>query len=183
MGRVNGLDLHREFKYHGRQLVLDACYVENGIIEVMLMDSKNPAIEHEVKRTKDPDEAERIYNDIRSRYEDQPYKKLSEPYAKLRDDLIKVMEIGRQADSPEDGGTCNFDAPAIVGNGWRESMVRQAAKEAGTTVFKWNPYNNTLWVFGVPGGGQGNRRTRKAEAMTKALAGLGYDALEYSVMD
>lgn len=183
MGYVNGIDLHREFTYHGKKMILDACYLNSETIEVMLMESADPANEYECIQTKDPEEAEKIYNDIRWRYQDQPHKKLTGAYAKLRDDLRAVVEVAKKKDHGEDGGTCNFDSPAIVMRGWRESMVKQAAKEAGITVFKWNPYSNTCWVFGVPGGGQANRRSRKAEAMTDALIDLGYDAIMYSSMD
>ncbi len=183
MGYVNGLDLHREFIYHGKRLILDASYISANTIEVMLMDAKDSAIEYECKRTNDPDEAERIYNDIRYRYADQPHKKLTGAYAKLREDLKAALYVAELTDDPEDGGTCNFDSPGIIQNGWRESMVRQAAKEAGTTVFKWKPYGVTCWVFGVPGGGQANRRSRKAEAMTQCLKDLDYDAISYSAMD
>jgi len=183
MGYVNGIDLHREMMYRGRNIILDASYIDNDTIEIMCMDAEDSTKEYECKRTNDPDEAERIYGSIRYSYSDQPHKKLSGKYAKLRDDLIKVLEIGRQHDQGEDGGTCNFDAPSIVGNGWRESMVKQAAKEAGTTVRKWKLYSDTRWVFGVPTMGQGNRRCRVSEAMCEVLSDLGYDVLEYSAMD
>ena len=181
---INGR-LHTEMKYHGKNIIIDACQLESGWYEVMVMyaDGKNSGMEIESVKVDDLDDAEKAFNGMRYKYQDQELKELSGKYAKLRDDLIKVMEIGRQADSPEDGGTCNHDAPSIRGDGWREAMVKQAAKEAGTTVWKWKCYGSTHWVFGVPGGGQANRRTRKADAMTKALADLGWDALEYSSMD
>ena len=47
MGYVNGLDLHREFAYHGKQLILDASYISANTIEVMLMDAKDSAVEYE----------------------------------------------------------------------------------------------------------------------------------------
>lgn len=104
-------------------------------------------------------------------------------YAQLRDDLIQCKDLALTIEDNDDGGTCNFDAPAIVANRWKESLVQQAAKEAGLSAFKWRPYRNTMFVFGVPGPGQGNMRTRKAEAMTAYLKSKGYDAIMYCQMD
>lgn len=183
MGYVNGTDLHREMKYHGRKIIIDASYIDTETIEIMVMDADDIEGEYECKQTKYPEVAESIFRDMRYRYEDQPHKKLSGVYAKLRDDLKCAIEVARQNDTGDDGGTCNFDAPSIEGDRWRESMVKQAAKEAGTTVFKWKLWGCTRWVFGVPGDGQGNRRSRKAEAMTEALAAMGYEALMYCAAD
>lgn len=180
---INGMNLHREMKYHGRQIVIDATYIDDDLIEIACIDKEDPAIEHEIKRTRDPEEAERIYNDMRYRYSNQPHAELKGKYKKLRNDLFRAMEVGRQADSPEDGGTCNFDAPAIEAPRWIESMVKQAAKEAGTSAFKWKLYRKCFYVFAVPEGGQANRRSRKAEAMTRYLESIGYSALTYSSMD
>lgn len=180
---VNGIDLHREFVYHGKTLALDAAYIDSDTIEVMLMDKANPAIEYERRRTSDPEKAERIYNEIRYNYADQPYAALSGKYAQLRDDLKKALKAAEESDTPEDGGTCNFDAPSIVAPRWIQKKVIQAAKEAGTTAYKWDCFGETKYVFGVPGGGQASRRTRKAEAMLDCLTKLGYETLMYCSID
>lgn len=177
---INGR-LHTEMKYRGKKMIIDACQLESGWYEVMAMYDGGAEIES--VKVNDLDDAEKEFNGLRFKYQDQEFKALSGKYAKLRDDLIKVVEIAQSLDYGEDGGTCNFDAPSIAGEGWREAMVKQAAKEAGISVFKWKLYGGARWVFGVPGGGQAKRRSRKAEAMTKALADMGYDAVEYCSMD
>ena len=61
--------------------------------------------------------------------------------------------------------------------------MEQAAKEAGTSCFSWNLFGGRRWVFGPDTRAQGNARTRNAEAMTRALAGMGYQAMDYCQMD
>lgn len=174
---------HTEMKYHGREIIVDAAYIDSETIEIIVMDKVASNIEYELATTKDPEEAERIFQEYRWKYSEQPHATLAKKYKDLKTALIEAIRTAEESDTPEDGGTCNFDAPAIRGDRWRESMVKQAAREAGTTAFKWKPYHNTYYVFGVPGGGQANRRSRKAEAITETLKSLGYDALEYSAMD
>ena len=133
--------------------------------------------------TKEQQTAIDMFREYRFKYQDQPYKALTGDYAKLRDDLKALQKVAEEADSSEDGGTCNFDAPAIKWNRANEKKMKQAAKEAGTNVFKRNLFNSTMWVFSVPGGGQANRRSRKAEAMTDYLKSKGYDAMTYCQAD
>lgn len=105
---------------------------------------------------------------------------------RLIDALLRAADAARiaaNADGGEDGGTCNFDSPALELPRWREADIRYCAKTAGTTVFTWHIGGKRLWVFGVPLGGQANRRSRQAEAMTRSLADAGYDACEYCQMD
>lgn len=182
MGEINGRNLHFETIYHGKPVIIDASYIGN-MVEVMCMDATTY---NEIESIRvDEDEAQEAFAEMRYRYKDQPHAALKGKYEKLRKDLATVIEAGWKADSEEDGGTCNFDAPAIQGNRWIESMVVQAARENDLTVWKWKPYSrsNTWYVFGVPGDGQANRRTRKADAMTKAFKDLGYEAFTYSSMD
>ena len=176
-------DLHSEMTYRGRRIIIDGCHIDNDTIEIMVMDEENPEIEYECVRTTDTQEAWNIFQDFRNKYDCQKHQKLSGMYEKLREDLKKAVEIGKQHDFGEDGGPCNFDAPSIVGNGWLESMVKQAAKEAGTTASKFRIYRNTQWVIGVPTMGQANRRTRVAYAMLQALKEMGYETVGYSSLD
>ena len=112
-------------------------------------------------------------------------KPLSGKYAKLRDDLRAALEAGRNAEreNPEDGGTCNFDSVALSLPRWQAAKVEQAAKEAGTSCFSWDLFGGRRWVFGPDTRAQGNARTRNAEAMTRTLAGMGYQAMDYCQMD
>ncbi|MCC8080037.1 MAG: hypothetical protein LIO57_08310 [Oscillospiraceae bacterium] len=106
-------------------------------------------------------------------------------YAKLRDDLRAALEAGRAAEAaaPEDGGTCNFDACALRLPRWLAAKVEQAAQEAGTRCFDWQLYGGRRYVFTPDTHGQGNARSRNAEAMTAYLRAAGYDAFDYCQMD
>lgn len=47
----------------------------------------------------------------------------------------------------------------------------------------WQLGSSRLWVFVPNSSAQANARSRNAEAMTRALAAMGYDAVDYSQMD
>ena len=87
------------------------------------------------------------------------------------------------ARDPEDGGTCNFDAPAIALPRWNEAKVKAAAEAAGTGCYSWKLFGEKLFVFPIRAGGQGNSRTRAAEAAERSLKADGYNATMYYQMD
>lgn len=110
--------------------------------------------------------------------------KLTGKYAKLRDDLKAALEQTAHIEQDEDdGGTCNFDSPSLRLPRWNGKLIEQAAKEAGSSAFKWDLYGNIRWVFNPCSSGQGNRRSRRAEAITKVLRAMGYDAIDYCQAD
>lgn len=176
---INGM-FHREMKYHGKQIIIDACEDGNGY-EIMVMYPGGKEIESTY--TDDIDEAEKIYNGYRFKYENQEEADLKGRYADLRDALIKAVKAGKEADHGEDGGTCNFDAPSISMPRAREKLVKQAAKEAGISCFKWNTYGDTRWVFSTPTNAQANRNCRVSKAMCDVLTDAGWDCIEYASMD
>ena len=109
-------------------------------------------------------------------------KPLTGKYAKFRDDLRKVYKIGKAAAAQvEDGGTCNLDAPSLLLPLWQSAKVKQACKEAGGDYFRWGFSNRYVICLRLPG--QAYKRETAAEAMTKALADMGYDALTYCQID
>lgn len=108
---------------------------------------------------------------------------LTGKYAKLAEDLRKAAATAEAYRHHEDGGTCNFDAPSLCLPRWSFREIERAAKAAGLGVFAWKVGNHTRYVFSVPIPGQGNRRTEAADAMTRELEALGYDALTYYQMD
>ena len=61
--------------------------------------------------------------------------------------------------------------------------VVATAKEAGTGCFIGNCYGSRQFVFGPNSRAQANARSRNAEAMTRALRSMGYDAMDYCQMD
>ena len=106
-------------------------------------------------------------------------------YEALTEALKKAVAAGQEAidRNPEDGGTCNFDAPAIALPRWKEEEVKAAARAAGVGCFTWKFYPEKLFVFPLRIGGQGNSRTRAAEAAERSLKADGYNATMYYQMD
>lgn len=166
-------------------ITIDTCKYMNRFETMVLRNS----IDLECKYADTIEEAEKQYNDLVEQYtvRNKPTKPIEKPltgkYKKLSEDLKTALIEAKKADTGEDGGTCNFDAPAIIAPMWREDKVKQAAKEAGTTAFKWNWFGQTKYVFGIPTNAQGNRRTRVAGAMNYALMNMGYETLLYCAMD
>jgi len=106
-------------------------------------------------------------------------------YAQLADDLAAAYnEAFALYGAHDDGGTCNFDSPAIKLPRWNEAKTEAAAKASGLQCWKWDLWGTKRFVFSLPGEcGQGMRRTLVAEAMTKALRRMGYDAMDYCQAD
>lgn len=63
------------------------------------------------------------------------------------------------------------------------TTTEEAAEEAGTSCFDWHSFGGKTWVFCPNTRGQGNARSRNAEAMVKALKAMGYEAFDYCQMD
>lgn len=170
---------------HGVQITIDAAELSPGLFDVVVLRSDGHDLES--KHATSLEDAEKVYNDFYQRYvlPEKPLAPLTGKYAKLRDDLKKALEAGLAAEDadPEDGGTCNLDAASLALPHWSSAKVRQAAKEAGTGCFIWTLFGSRRFVFIPNTRGQGNARSRNAEAMTAALRSFGYDAMDYSQMD
>ncbi len=100
---------------------------------------------------------------------------------KLEMAIMKAeMEAQKYADT-EDGGTCNFDTP----------MVKVKATEKQLAQMEWRvfkegerqPDGGTWFQILIRLSGQGNRRTRMAEAAAKSLQESGYNSSVYYAMD
>lgn len=81
----------------------------------------------------------------------------------------------------EDGGTCNFDAPAIKVEASEKQM-----KMLDWVTYKWGKRDTdgrTWYVLDLNLSGQGNRRTRMAEAVCEYLKLAGYKTMMYYQMD
>ena len=71
----------------------------------------------------------------------------------------------------EDDGTCNLDSPAIRLERWPEKKIQACAAEAGVGLDSFSWFGGRRWHFvSTPHGGQGNLRTRCAEAAGQSLA-------------
>lgn len=106
-------------------------------------------------------------------------------YAVLSADLAKAYKKAFALyGGSEDGGTCNFDGPAIKLPRWIEEKTRQAAKAAGLDCWKWELWGHSRFVIALPGEcGQANRRSRVSETMVTMLKAKGYDVTEYCCAD
>lgn len=181
---------HEEYTYNRRRVILDTAEIYPDVFETMLLrDSDGEELASMTAST----EAEALaqFAEIRATHRPDSERKPKAPakltgkYAQLRDDIRQALESGRAAEeaNPEDGGTCNFDSAALCLPRWNAEKVKQAAKEAGTSCFTWNCYGTREFVFGPNTRAQGNARSRNAEAMTRALRSMGYDAMDYCQMD
>lgn len=177
---------HTEYIYNGRRVILDTSELALGKYETMLL---YPTNGHEIACRTASTEADAIadFDELLTAYpaDTKPAapKPLTGKYAKLRDDLRKVYEIGKAAAAQvEDGGTCNFDAPSLLLPRWQSAKIKQACEEAGCGCFEWKCFNRR-WVICFRIAGQAYKRETAAEVMTKALADMGYDALTYSAID
>jgi hypothetical protein len=106
-------------------------------------------------------------------------------YAKLTAALKKARDAAQLYANTEDGGTCNFDSPAIDYRAMHMSKAKteEAIKAAGLRSFEWNSYGGKRLVICGIGAGQGNRRTRMAEAAYESLKADGMEACMYYQMD
>lgn len=177
-----------EYTLKGRRVILDTARLAPGEYETMLFRSSDGL---EIDSATAATEAEALaqYARIRAAYPPDAERpapaQLTGKYAKLRDDLKIALAEGRAVETanPEDGGTCNFDSPALDLPRWNAVKVQQAAKEAGSGCFIWSLFGSRRFVFTPSTRAQGNARSRNAEAVTAALRRMGYTAFSYCQMD
>ena len=150
---------------NGRSAILSAVELPGGKFEVMLLTKDAAADEIRSAQCETEKVALLIFNEM------------------LAADLKDAVAYGLEHAGTDDGGTCNFDAPTLHLPRWNQKMVEAAAKEAGTGCFQWKAFSKSVYVFSVPGVGQGYTRTCAAEAMSDFLKDRGYDAGMYYQMD
>jgi len=117
---------------------------------------------------------------------------------KLRRALARAMHKAFVAgEDDEDGGTCNFDSPALdfAACGMKEKDAEHLIESMGMSSFTWKPFkghrneDGTITrapKFLVIGGfqcGQANRRTRMAEAFCHSMNADGCETRMYYQMD
>lgn len=170
-------------KYHSQFIVDDEIVVVdiakiNGEYEVIALDETSEELDS--FKTDDFDMAVRVYERMCERCGAPP---LKGKYAKLRKD-VEAAKTAAEVEltmNPEDGGTCNFDSPVIYLPKWNEKLVMQAFDEAGLGCWVHNFFGK-CFVISVHGG-QGNGRTRYAEAVERSLKEAGYKTSMYYAMD
>lgn len=92
-------------------------------------------------------------------------------HAKLVDAFIAARNAALAADPGQDndGGTCNFDTPAIRIDRLPEPKLIAAASEAGLTVCGFGWFGKRWYWLNVPLNGQGDRRTTMSDAAYRTL--------------
>lgn len=98
---------------------------------------------------------------------------------KLMNDIAYAAAVAIMYDEVEDGGSCNFDTPIVELTLTKKERVAVAEF---LTPIGTRGYKNCYFVE-VPLYGQGNRRTRMAEAAAEALRKEGYKASVYYQLD
>lgn len=180
---TNTIIARGEARYNGRPVIVSTVREPSGVYETGIF-RRSDWIDYKIWRTRSKEEALANHaHAVKICEMDEESRPLTGKYAKLAEDLRKAAATAEAYRDHEDGGTCNFDAPSLCLPRWSFREIKRAAKAAGLGVFSWKVGNHTRYVFSVPIPGQGNRRTEAAEAMTRELEALGYDALTYYQMD
>ena len=178
-------ELHDEIKYLGKRLIIDTADLGeyyNNRYETMAMYPGGKEVE--TIRSATLEEAERVHGLMLLKYLEQKDAPLTGKYAQLRDDLIAAYNETEHLEDTEDGGTCNFDSPVLHLDRWSKEKVKQAAREAGGSAWQWTWGSRVMgWVVSPRSSGQANRRTRRAEAIAKAMEAKGYSVGMYYQMD
>lgn len=106
-------------------------------------------------------------------------------YEKLTEDIKKALAAGAAAEAarPGDGGTCNFDSPALRLPRWIGKKIQAAAEAAGTFADDWDLYGHKYWIIWPNCKGHADARCVYSRAMCKAFDDLGYDCTEYCQAD
>ena len=106
-------------------------------------------------------------------------------YTALTMALERAKESAQLFASTEDGGTCNFDSPAIDYRAMHMSKAKaeKAIQAAGLRCFEWNSWGGIRLVICGIGQGQGSRNTRMAEAAEKSMKSDGIITGMYYQMD
>jgi len=181
---LNDNTLHDEIAFQGKALTVDTCFLGeymNNPYETMALLPGGKEIE--CVRSATEEDARRVHAIMLKKYREQAAP-LTGKYLKLKLDLLAAYAETEHIEQTEDGGTCNFDAPVLHLNRWDGNKIKQAAKEAGGSAFKWTWGSRVMgWVFSPRSSGQGNRRSRRAEAISAALKAKGYNTGMYYAMD
>lgn len=164
----------------GEQLLVSTVRFPNGKYETGVFTDGMKDLE--VSQCWGEDCALRIHREYIAKYTAKAVE-LPERYKQLTEDLKSAIKAAKAVAGGEDGGTCNFDSMMLAAPKWNQKFIEAAAKEAGIRVFDTRIFRCKYYVFSVPFGGQGNARTRQAEAMAQAMRSAGYDASVYYQID
>ena len=186
---VNYPDYHVEWYVHGNRRgrkhkrIIDACRYINasigpvGTYEVMYLNGLGEELDS--YQTKDWEQMQEAYARMVRAYCPDSWKALIAE--------LKAAKAIAQAADGNDGGTCNFDSPALsIPEGMKYEHVKACCVAAGVRCFDWKPFKDhekMVVLSGCAGVGQANRRTKGAEAACKYLESKGWKCGMYYQMD
>ena len=111
-------------------------------------------------------------------------------YEKLTQDIITALNNTAHIENAEaisDEGTANNDCAGLFLPRWAESKVEEAVKNAGAYAVKDSAmskaFGKAYYTLIVPTKNRGDRRGKRAEAITLELVRAGYDALAFQAAD
>lgn len=165
-------------------LTISAAQIDKGRFEVAAL--LDPGDTLELLPASSEEVALQLFDQLIDRYAANfTVRKITKKMQALIDALhVAKLEAIAVCNMDDDGGTCNFDSPALELPKWAAADVEVCAKAAGLRCFTWKPFGRRMWVFTVPEPcGQGDNRTRMAEAMSASLKKSGFDAGMYYRMD
>ena len=101
----------------------------------------------------------------------------------LNNALINAVNAAAMLDDTEDGGTCNLDMVTLKIKMPKKFIQYISVKLEKMYVCVWGRLWRGYYLVDIPLSGQGNRRTRMAEAACGSLRAAGYDAQVYYQCD
>jgi hypothetical protein len=96
-------------------------------------------------------------------------------WQKLRADLAAARAVADAIPFEGDGGSANMDSATISIPGARASKVKSIVESAGFSCCEVTRFKCREFLI-MAGGGQGDHRTKRAEAISKHLREAGWDA-------
>lgn len=109
--------------------------------------------------------------------------KTKEELNKLNQALLNAVNAAAMLGDTEDGGTCNLDMVTLKIKIPKKFIQYISVKLEKMYARDWGRLWVGYYVVDIPLFGQGNRRTRMAEAACQALKDAGYDAMMYYQCD
>ena len=101
----------------------------------------------------------------------------------LNQALINAVNAAAMLDDTEDGGTCNLDMVTLKIKIPKKLTQYISVKLEKMLARDWGRLWKGYYLVDIPLSGQGNRRTRMAEAACGSLRAAGYDAQVYYQCD
>ena len=112
----------------GRNATLSAVQLSDGKYETMLLLNDGSGEEVVSYQSTSADDAVYFFYEIKNTYH---VPELTGKYKKLADDLKAAHAYGLAHMGNDDGGTCNFDAPALTLPGWDKNLSRPRQERLG----------------------------------------------------